>query len=122
MTIGVWILGDQLSQQGTAISSVPIGTPVILIESLAHVRSRIYHQQKLVLVWSAMRHFATELQSLGYTVTYSEAEDFRSALLAWIACDQITELRLMLPVDNFTAHHISHVSHPSLVSERPTYP
>ena len=99
MKIGVWILGDQLSLQGSAIAPLPLGSPVILIESLNHVRSRPYHQQKLVLVWSAMRHFAVELRQRGYDVTYTEAEDFSGALLNWIAAHQITVLRVMTPTD-----------------------
>ncbi|HEY9805569.1 MAG TPA: cryptochrome/photolyase family protein, partial [Candidatus Obscuribacterales bacterium] len=75
MTIGVWILGDQLwAEQAALLSCVEARsqTPVILIESLDHVRQRPYHQQKLVLVWSAMRHFAAELGAAGWPVTYME--------------------------------------------------
>jgi deoxyribodipyrimidine photolyase-related protein len=99
MTVGVWILGDQLSLTGSAIASAPPPTPVILIESLAHVRVRPYHQQKLVLVWSAMRHFAQELEQQRYPLTYAEAEDFQTPLRRWIAEQGITELRVMEPVD-----------------------
>ncbi|MEO1590200.1 MAG: cryptochrome/photolyase family protein, partial [Cyanobacteria bacterium J06632_22] len=62
MTVGIWVLGDQLWQGQSALAScqdTPV--PVIVIESLQHVQQRPYHQQKLVLVWSAMRHFAQEL-------------------------------------------------------------
>jgi deoxyribodipyrimidine photolyase-related protein len=102
MTTGVWILGDQLSQSGAALATVAAGdpaVPVILIESLAHVRLRPYHQQKLVLVWSAMRHFAQELRNEGYIVHYCEAEDFQAPLQDWIQHRGITELRVMAPVD-----------------------
>jgi deoxyribodipyrimidine photolyase-related protein len=57
MTIGLWILGDQLSPTHAALLKQR-ACPVILVEALAHVRVRPYHKQKLVLVWSAMRHFA----------------------------------------------------------------
>ncbi|MBU6185775.1 MAG: cryptochrome/photolyase family protein [Synechococcales bacterium] len=99
MKIGVWILGDQLSPYGSAIAPLPVGSPVILIESLNHGRSRPYHQQKLILVWSAMRHFAMELQQRGYDVTYTEAEDFSTALSNWITIHQITLVRVMTPTD-----------------------
>lgn len=103
MTIGVWILGDQLWAEQAALLSCAESrsqTPVILIESLDHVRQRSYHQQKLVLVWSAMRHFAAELQAAGWPITYVEqAADFATPLTTWIKAHQITELRIMAPSD-----------------------
>jgi deoxyribodipyrimidine photolyase-related protein len=104
MSIGIWILGDQLWLGGRALASVaesaPATIPVILIESLAHIRVRSYHQQKLVLVWSAMRHFAQDLRQQGYAVTYAEAEAFQEPLQAWVKAHNITELRVMAPVDH----------------------
>ncbi|BAZ21933.1 deoxyribodipyrimidine photolyase-related protein [Kalymmatonema gypsitolerans NIES-4073] len=81
MTIGVWILGDQLWIEQAALQSCQQKVPVIMIESLRHVQARPYHRQKLVLVWSAMRHFAEELRQLNYRVTYKLAEDFETPLL-----------------------------------------
>jgi deoxyribodipyrimidine photolyase-related protein len=99
MTIGVWILGDQLHPQQAALASCDQKHPVILIESQKHIQARPYHQQKLVLVWSAMRHFADELRADGWDVTYAEAPDFQPALQDWIAAQDITELRVMNPAD-----------------------
>lgn len=99
MPIGTWVLGDQLTLHNSALTSVDKPGPVILIEALAHVRVRPYHHQKLVLVWSAMRHFAEMLKSGGHRVTYAEAEDFQTPLLKWIKAQKITELRVMAPVD-----------------------
>ncbi len=101
MTIGIWILGDQLwSGQAALQRCQPAESPVILIESLAHVRLRPYHRQKLVLVWSAMRHFAAELRMAGWDVTYvAAASDFASALEEWIQIRKITELQVMQPAD-----------------------
>lgn len=99
--IGIWILGDQLSLQQSALKSCnhQINTPVIFIESLQHIQIRPYHRQKLVLIWSAMRHFAAELAQLKYAVTYKIATDFQTSLQAWIQVNQITELRVMTPND-----------------------
>ncbi|MGQ9837626.1 MAG: cryptochrome/photolyase family protein [Cyanobacteriota bacterium] len=101
--IGVWILADQLHPQQAALASLadspPMQVPVIFIESHAWARARNYHQQKLVLVWSAMRHFAQELQQLGYPVTYVEAEDFAQPLHAWARQHQLQQIRLMQPAD-----------------------
>jgi deoxyribodipyrimidine photolyase-related protein len=103
MTTGIWILGDQLWAGQAALQSCieqKETTPVILIESLGHVRERPYHKQKLVLVWSAMRHFAAELEAAGWQVTYvQQAEEFATPLREWVKQTQITELRVMEPND-----------------------
>ncbi|MCU0523404.1 MAG: cryptochrome/photolyase family protein [Elainella sp. Prado103] len=127
MTIGVWILGDQLWMEQAALQSlvdVSIAdrqlsvsdragsqltethltdlksqTQIILIESAQHVRVRPYHRQKLVLVWSAMRHFAEELRQAGWSVTYEIAADFIAPLQTWIRQQGIRELRMMEPND-----------------------
>ncbi|WGV29112.1 cryptochrome/photolyase family protein [Halotia branconii] len=102
MTIGVWVLGDQLWHEQSALLGCVQQhqqTPVILIESLAHAGQLPYHLQKLVLVWSAMRHFADQLRSHGWPVTYTQALDFNTPLLEWIERYQITELRVMTPTD-----------------------
>jgi deoxyribodipyrimidine photolyase-related protein len=103
MTIGIWVLGDQLFANQAALQSRAddrAATPVILIESVQFSAAIPYHLQKVVLIWSAMRHFAAELQQAGWSVTYAKtAEDFQQPLLDWIRANQITELRLMQPHD-----------------------
>lgn len=102
MTIGIWVLGDRLSQQQSALKkyeTVKKDVAVILIESSNYARQRIYHRQKLVLIWSAMRHFAEELKQDGWQVTYAVAEDFFTSLQEWIEACQITELNLTEPSD-----------------------
>jgi deoxyribodipyrimidine photolyase-related protein len=102
MTIGIWILGDRLDLNQTTLQScvdLKSSTAVILIESLNHVRLRPYHQQKLVLVWSAMRHFARELKRDGWNVSYEIVDDFESTLIDWIQIQGITELRITTPAD-----------------------
>ena len=102
MTIGIWILGDQLWAGQAALKSCADRAihPVILIESLQHVQQRPYHKQKLVLVWSAMRHFAEELKQDGWSVTYYEqAQNFETPLREWVTEHQITEMRVMEPTD-----------------------
>ncbi len=98
MTIGIWILGDQLWHNQAALASAP-EAPVILIESQRHSTERRYHRQKLVLVWSAMRHFAAELKAAGRTVAYEVTDDFATPLHQWLNHNKITELRVMEPAD-----------------------
>ncbi|NBD34204.1 MAG: cryptochrome/photolyase family protein [Cyanobacteria bacterium] len=107
--IGIWILGTQLSLEHAALKSCEKEkgqTPLIMIESQEYVAQRRYHQQKLVLVWSAMRHFAATLQAEGWNITYERATDFVTPLKAWIEKYQITQLRVMAPNDRAFSHFI----------------
>ena len=82
----VWVLGDQLTVDGTALASHPPGScSVLFIESLERARQIPYHPQKLILLWSAMRHFAEDLRKKGYAVDYHEsARTFTNALRSHI--------------------------------------
>ena len=101
MANGIWILGDQLGQKQAALERFKEDktTPIIFIESLDYVSQRPYHAQKLVLVWSTMRHFAEELRSEGWPVEYCITDDFQIPLSAWIKEHQITNLWIMTPTD-----------------------
>ncbi|MEB3887476.1 cryptochrome/photolyase family protein [Lyngbya sp. CCY1209] len=101
MTTGIWILGDQLWRGQAALRQCDLSdTPVILIESLARARVRPYHRQKLTLIWSAMRHFARELEESGAAVTYvRQADDFEVPLNRWIEANDVDELWVMEPSD-----------------------
>ncbi len=99
MTLGVWILGDQLWQNQSALHRTDdkSSLPVILIESWQHVQQRGYQRQKLVLIWSAV-HFAQQLRG-GCQVTYTTSGDFEVPLKVWIQAHNITEVRVMAPND-----------------------
>jgi len=102
MNIGLWILGDQLTNNNFALLSCAEqkkNTQVIFIESLKIAQLQRYHCQKLILVWSAMRHFAEELKVDNWQVTYSINDDVINTLITWIQTHNITELRLMMPCD-----------------------
>ena len=118
MVTGIWILGDRLSKSQVSLTDCENQkqeTPVILIESANHVKQRRYHQQKLVLVWSAMRHFAQELKTDGWPVTYKIVPDFAPALAQWIAQNQISELRITEPCDRPFADYIASLDLPCKV-------
>ncbi|MCA9640636.1 MAG: cryptochrome/photolyase family protein, partial [Myxococcales bacterium] len=57
---------------------------VLLVESEAKGSALPYHRQKLVLVLSAMHHFAKELRADGYTARVTRAESYVAALRAEI--------------------------------------
>ena len=100
MTIGIWVLGDQLNAGQSALAGVdPTQARVVLVESASVLDRRAYHRQKMVLVWSAMRHFAEELRAAGWQVDYLESRQFSSALLTWVERTGIHELRVMEPAD-----------------------
>lgn len=120
MTTGVWVLGDQLWAGQSALQSCfPNPAPVLFIESLHHAQKLPYHLQKLVLVWSAMRHFAQELRQAGWSVTYNQADDFRVPLLEWIEQNQITELRVTTPTDRPFTKLIQSLDLPCIVTFTP---
>ena len=102
MTIGIWILGDQLSLKNTALQSClneKSTTSIIFIESIDHVKTRPYHKQKLAFIWSAMCHFAEELKQDNWQVDYQISDSFIEPLTKWIKQNQVSELRVMTPND-----------------------
>ena len=100
MTLGIWVLGDQLNADQTALASTdPSAARVLLVESASVLAQRAYHRQKLVLVWSAMRHFAAGLEQAGWRGDHVIAPRFSEALRAWIDNHGIRELRIMEPAD-----------------------
>ena len=70
------VLGDQLSHDLASLSDMDPAHDVVL---MAEVRDECtyvkHHQQKIVLVLSAMRHFAAELRARGFTVRYVALND-----------------------------------------------
>jgi deoxyribodipyrimidine photolyase-related protein len=93
----IWILGDQLSRSVSSLSgSKKAESVVFMAESFARAGKIPYHKQKLVLVWSAMRHFAEELRKDGYEVDFYEAQpNLRKALRAHKEKYETGRLRLM---------------------------
>lgn len=84
----ILILGDQLS---LGLSSLRQGDKsrdiVFMAEVMAEANYARHHKKKLVLVFSAMRHFAQTLRSEGWTVDYVtlEAEGNSGALAGEVA-------------------------------------
>ncbi|MGB0388310.1 MAG: cryptochrome/photolyase family protein [Ardenticatenaceae bacterium] len=81
----VWILGDQLLAAHPALLAAERVTGrekmrVVLVESDARTQKHPYQRKKLVLLFSAMRHYAQELREMGYQVDYIKAATFRAGL------------------------------------------
>jgi deoxyribodipyrimidine photolyase-related protein len=69
----VWILGDQLHEDHPALARAdPKTDRVLFIESRKRSEQVCYHQLKLVLIFSAMRHRAEALRKKGWRVDYIE--------------------------------------------------
>ena len=70
------IFGDQLSHDLSVLSDLDKANDIVLmmevLEECAYVP---HHKQKLVLILSAMRHFAAELEKSGITVDYVQLDD-----------------------------------------------
>jgi deoxyribodipyrimidine photolyase-related protein len=76
----VWILGDQLLEDHPALHKTKYGygkddVRVVLVESAARIRQLPYQRKKLVLLLSAMRHYAEKLRDDGWDVVYVQAEN-----------------------------------------------
>lgn len=82
--VSVWILGDQLLKVHPALThlkEIPKSNiRIVMVESQKRVRQLPYHKQKIVLMFSAMRHYAEMLREQGYTVDYYQSENMTNAL------------------------------------------
>lgn len=97
----VLVLGDQLTRQvGPLAGSDPAHTTVLLIESSEWTRRRRYHRQKVVLVWSAMRHFAADLRSAGFRVLEYRVGAFEDGLAAHLRAHPGRRIELMEPAEH----------------------
>ncbi len=70
------ILGDQLNVAISALADCDISNDIILMCELKQEAGYAnHHKKKLVLIFSAMRHFALELKQQGYHVDYVHYTD-----------------------------------------------
>jgi len=76
MSRTIWIQAHQLGRDNSALAEIirPTGpvppAQVLMIESEEQSRLRPYHRRKLILLFSAMRHFAEELRKRKIPVDY----------------------------------------------------
>jgi deoxyribodipyrimidine photolyase-related protein len=98
--VSVWILGDQLLADHPALRAAEAQTSrsavrVVLVESAARLSKLSYQRKKLVLLLSAMRHYAEELQGQGYQVDYVRAPSALEGLKQHVAAHGVTTLVTM---------------------------
>jgi deoxyribodipyrimidine photolyase-related protein len=72
----ILVLGDQLSLQLSSLAACDPKRDLVLmcevVEEATYVR---HHKKKIILLFSAMRHFADELRRLGWQVAYTKLDD-----------------------------------------------
>lgn len=70
------ITGDQLSFGLSALKACdPAGTHVLMAEVFPEASTALHHKKKIVLVFSAMRHFADALRERDWQVDYVTLDD-----------------------------------------------
>ena len=70
------ILGDQLTRTLASLRGQTKADSVILMMEVAEETTYVkHHKQKIVLILSAMRHFAAELENAGWQVDYIRLDD-----------------------------------------------
>ena len=70
MTEAVLILGDQLSMSLSSLQAAGSDAEIFMAEVADEAGYVGHHKQKIVLVFSAMRHFAEKLKAQGRKVHY----------------------------------------------------
>ncbi|MGD8621613.1 MAG: cryptochrome/photolyase family protein [Anaerolineales bacterium] len=85
--VSVWISGDQLLKDHPAIEQAvkccgQENVCVVMIESDRRIARQPYQRKKLVLLLSAMRHYARDLERDGINVDYRKAGSFSEGLQA----------------------------------------
>ncbi len=77
------MLGDQLSRSlGALRAATPATHRVLVVESLAKLRSRRWHRQRAHLVLASMRRFVAELRGEGFAVDHRVAPSLAAGLAA----------------------------------------
>ncbi|MFM7350493.1 MAG: cryptochrome/photolyase family protein [Erythrobacter sp.] len=70
------VLGDQLSRNLSSLEGLtPDETVILMMEVWDEATYVKHHKQKIVLIFSAMRHFAQELRAEGWQVDYVTLDD-----------------------------------------------
>ncbi len=74
------ILGDQLSENIATLKYIDKSKDFILMAEVKSEASYVkHHKHKIILIFSAMRHFAKELEQNGYQVIYSKYNDVNNS-------------------------------------------
>ena len=112
----IWILGDQLLPTHPLLPFPAADLLVGLIESSPRGSHLRYHQQKLTLLYSAMRHYAADLKKQKFATLYHHltdtpaGADYATILSHWIQKHKIREIHLLDPNEYDTFHSLPALS------------
>jgi deoxyribodipyrimidine photolyase-related protein len=88
------ILGDQLSMKMSSLQAVNKDVDTILMAEVKAEASYVkHHKTKIAYVFSAMRHFAQQLVSEGYSVEYVKYNDERDNSSIYKVVEQIVSTK-----------------------------
>lgn len=90
------ILGDGLLERHPDLALSDVDR-VVMIEAGRLVRARPYHRKKLVLMESAMRHYALDLSRQRIEVDYLQADELESGLKNHLSRFSLERLVAMEP-------------------------
>ncbi len=98
------VLGDQLSERNAVLNAITCGSDHVLMAELVDECDYVWHhRKKIVMIFSAMRHFARSLESSGHKVFYhrfdpdSKVRSFSDAVTAHCAEHEIDQLLVTWP-------------------------
>lgn len=98
MSRPAWFVGPwDLNRRLACVPDDPSAGTVVLVESVAKSTALPFHRQKLVLVLSAMRHFAAELRDDGFDVEVVRAPTYVEGVAAHVAARGSSEVHALLP-------------------------
>ena len=112
----IWILGDQLLPSHPLLASPEPDLLVGMIESAPRATHLRYHQQKLTLLYSAMRHYVADLKKRKFHTLYHHLSDspigadYSTVLDGWIQEYRIREIHLLDPNEYDTLHALPTLS------------
>ncbi|MDX1747335.1 MAG: cryptochrome/photolyase family protein, partial [Halobacteriales archaeon] len=92
----ILVLGDQLTRERGPVATHP-EEDVLMIEAHGFARRVPYHPHKLILVFSAMRHFRDALAASGRRVRYHVGETFAEGFDAHFAEQPGDTVRVIAP-------------------------
>lgn len=80
MAVLRFVLGDQLTPSLSSLRDADPQNDIILMCEVAEEAGYVaHHKQKIAFLFSAMRHFASELEVRGFTVRYTKLDDDKNA-------------------------------------------
>lgn len=104
MTKLCFILGDQLSESLSSLAAIDKQRDVVfLCEVMEEATYVAHHPKKIAFLFSAMRHFAKQLRTLGYRLRYTQYDDaanagsFEKELYRAIDEEKISEVHITHP-------------------------